>query len=597
MAQYIFWNWQDDDSTKNLNHRTLGINEYGRYRGFDANLSTPGGLTLRLHQNNGFDVTKFDTPTYTVEKRGVLVTKQGVVLHETSAIDLTISAGDATHPRIDLIICEHEYVDVQGASVGVYDIIQGTPSANPVAPTLPMPDQIKVVLGTLYVPAGMTALTDAGVVYTPSATPTFANDDNIVMTFKDQYITEDKTFARILLEDSKELIYNGTLHTLDFQNAKSNVFHYGLTASVNYFIQVDNFINVPYTERSYHFKILSGQNLEFTLNGNVVFGVNNNTTLKVMKGEVLEVYDINGIAGTPLTAPRYYVHKGGEVKPSLYNKMYNGFSLAKGLLQNGTNAGATENIELAKNGNLYEIELANGVSEIRSIPNHNAPVFWIFTPPKENAGTKLYVKIKTNPTGGSVTIKHNYSTPPTGYKPIKTITNADVIVADNAILELIEFETYYALLSVHDTALNIYAISAAISAMADEVWTKFGPYTMPNGHPAPTLPPLFTNAGSGNADLRLRKNHLNQVELNGSVTATLTHAGGGFYFLGTMPSGYRPTYYQLLSIHATDASTNQPMPVSFEISTAGVMILLVDSVNYIPNKNVLISFNNKYPLN
>jgi hypothetical protein len=89
MAQFIFWNWQDDDSTKNLNHRSLGIMNPGRYRGFDADFVAPGGMTLRLkHSVTGFDVTKFDAPTFTVEKRGVLFTKQGVIVHENDNIDI-----------------------------------------------------------------------------------------------------------------------------------------------------------------------------------------------------------------------------------------------------------------------------------------------------------------------------------------------------------------------------------------------------------------------------------------------------------------------------------------------------------------------------
>ena len=46
MAQRIYWNYQDDDSTFDLNWRTLGIFQYGRYRGFDASLDATMVLKL-----------------------------------------------------------------------------------------------------------------------------------------------------------------------------------------------------------------------------------------------------------------------------------------------------------------------------------------------------------------------------------------------------------------------------------------------------------------------------------------------------------------------------------------------------------------------
>jgi hypothetical protein len=111
-------------------------------------------------------------------------------------------------PRIDIIVCEHQYVDIPGASIAIYSVIQGTPDPNPVAPPLTAPDQIKIIIGQLYVPAGTAALTDGGVIYTPSGPEDFAGDATIVHTNNNQTITGEKKFQSIGGISISDLVYD-----------------------------------------------------------------------------------------------------------------------------------------------------------------------------------------------------------------------------------------------------------------------------------------------------------------------------------------------------------------------------------------------------
>ena len=77
--QKRFWNWQDEDSTSDLNNWLQGILEAGLYRGFDP--TGKQGMTLTLsHQTTGAIRTKGDKTLQ--DKFGVVMTKQGVVINQ-----------------------------------------------------------------------------------------------------------------------------------------------------------------------------------------------------------------------------------------------------------------------------------------------------------------------------------------------------------------------------------------------------------------------------------------------------------------------------------------------------------------------------------
>lgn len=196
MAIFSFFNWQDDDATKDLNKRRLGILQPGRYRGFDPVFM--GGMNLRLnHETTGIEQTNFDDPAFTVQKRGVLFSKQGVEAQTTDNIDLVISPNSTSNPRIDLIVFEHKYVDVPGAAEANFMVEEGTADVIPEPPELSPLSQLKIIIGQLYIPAGTTSLTDEGVIYTQSEIPGLGGDGTIMHTNKVQTSVADKTFQSL----------------------------------------------------------------------------------------------------------------------------------------------------------------------------------------------------------------------------------------------------------------------------------------------------------------------------------------------------------------------------------------------------------------
>lgn len=199
MAQERFWNWKDDDLTFRLNWRDLGIHEAGRYRGFDW---TPvAGMSFQFnHAATGVVKTKAD---YTASpKIGVWLSKQGCMITEDANVNVGTVNPTASLPRIDLIVGRHQYVYSVGGAFATYAILQGTPAAVPVAPTLPFPNE-QVILGQLYLPANATNLNDVGVVFTPAKVPYFANTQ---LGLSDNYDCEvtNQTAGDILLSFGAE---------------------------------------------------------------------------------------------------------------------------------------------------------------------------------------------------------------------------------------------------------------------------------------------------------------------------------------------------------------------------------------------------------
>lgn len=172
MAQKRYWEYKADDSTWEFSQFLLGMHPPGVYRGFTFNPAASMNLQL-VHTSNGLSKTAKDQTEQ--NNIGVIKTKQGVVIEEDTAVTLAIDPGDATHPRIDLIVCTHEYVEANGGATATYSVIKGTPAAVPATPAL-VNAAIQVIIGELYVPAATAALNAAGVAFTRSAVPSFANN-------------------------------------------------------------------------------------------------------------------------------------------------------------------------------------------------------------------------------------------------------------------------------------------------------------------------------------------------------------------------------------------------------------------------------------
>jgi hypothetical protein len=443
MAQFIYWNWKDDDSTANLNYRSLGINDPGVYRGFEwldpTDPSHPGGMTARLIQDNGFQVVKIDQST---EMRGVILTKQGVHIHENANIDIPITNGDATHPRIDLIVQQHEYVLAPGASIAFYIVIPGTPAASPVAPALTVPNK-QTIIGQLYVPANTTDLTDPGVLYTPSPVPTFAGDPTIVHTYNDQYIFGNKQFKLVREKPYAATISGANIVVTDSANLY-------VIANVNTsYSAVSNFTHV-YTGQGYRFKVLTLQRLKITNAGNISLPAGASEVV-IEAGEEIEFIDLNDSPGYPASAD-YMLVRGGEAHRDKVNKFFKQQNFNKGTDIDIT---GTEQMALPSDGNFYGL-FYNGPQNLKYIQNNNQATG---SPSNLGAGPFIFLYIQ-DAGGGDLTIKNQSISVPSGYKSIHTGVNygspltGDIVVSDGSIVMLVEDTSTYRILGVWDTNNN-----------------------------------------------------------------------------------------------------------------------------------------------
>lgn len=175
MAQNRWWNYKDDDSTFRLIQWMYGILTAGRYRGFGATTDNTLNLTIVQQAPDAFIQVSEDALTTT--EVGLWISPQGTVVKEDASFVLPISAGDATFDRIDIIVGQHKYDGaLVGGTTAIYSVIEGTPSATPVAPALTIPNE-QTILGYLLVPATSTQ-TDQ-MTYTQAAIPDFSEDTTI----------------------------------------------------------------------------------------------------------------------------------------------------------------------------------------------------------------------------------------------------------------------------------------------------------------------------------------------------------------------------------------------------------------------------------
>lgn len=586
MAQKIYFNWEDDDSTKDLNHRTLGISEPGRYRGFDVSLMS--GLTLRLnHFQTGVSMTMFDSPTHSVERRGVILTKQGVIIQENDELVLPISAGHSTFPRIDLVVCEHEYVEVQGGSNAIYYVIEGTPSASPVHPVVTQP-QTKIVLGELYVPAGATDLSNA--IYTQSPTPQHANDATIVRTLTNQYVKGQKRFELTTVDHSIAKLDDSAFE-LDFQGKRANLYEVIANTPSNTYQELETFINLPSSNDGvFKFSLLFRQRtVIYSGAGNIQFQNIVGNSLFIEAGETIEVTDLNGIEATQFT---YLIQKNNSTVQSDYLKHKKMVSMSK--KTENLPSGVTEiSLELKKAANIYEF-LPNSSSgymcRIRYIEGNRIVSSGIGN---NDSGTIIHVRFGTLPTvtsGNSCrgVLFHNLGSPPAGYKNIISPTGANVEVKNNAIVTLLEHENYYEIIGVSSPDMNIISLSEN----APKRWHNYIPTggTMENGSiiPLATYPPVPGEMGP-----RIKLLGDSKVLLGGTAKVSVPPStpNNGITVL-QLPSGYGATYSQNFSIvmmHEGVSGIREPFPAMLGISGSYIYLQLGTIVN-IPEGEYWIYF-------
>ena len=196
MAQKRHTEYLSDDDSFQFNSFLIGLITSGLYRGFD--FTATNNLFLQLnHDTTGYKYPKRDGSISA--NTGVVRSKQGVLITEDTFISLQVNANTTAFPRIDLVVCEHKYAEIAGGLDAEYFIIQGTPNANPVVPTLTNPN-FQVVIGQLYLPANTSTLDADGVVYTRPQLPELGNNNlqEQVSTLQENFDTLNSTVTNFI---------------------------------------------------------------------------------------------------------------------------------------------------------------------------------------------------------------------------------------------------------------------------------------------------------------------------------------------------------------------------------------------------------------
>ena len=334
MTQLRKFEYLADDSTFDINNRLIGIVGYGVYRGFDVQDKSTSDLVLRLkHTGNGASFV--DQTLIFQENIGVLLTKQNVVISETDTIEINIATNAGSgDPRIDTIIIEHTYDEIEGGSPGIYSVINGSPAAIPTAPNLTDPDK-QTKIGEIYLPGSCSDLSNVDVEWIRELTPKFANTQELFI--EANYSSSDFTIEKKLK--------NKNFYYLNFSSPDS---------------QYKNIQDIDLTTiQGLTFHLISNQPLQFISNSNIKTVDDQNLIIKPFE-EVTITY----LGGAYGIAP-YIVIAGGDLKRNLVNKVYKTLKFNKSTT---TTFESVESyaIELGVDGNIATLNLSDG-DDIRYI--------------------------------------------------------------------------------------------------------------------------------------------------------------------------------------------------------------------------------------
>lgn len=420
MGQHRFWNWKEDDSTDIFNRHDIGILPEGLYRGYDPVIPGSGLILTLIHSGTGYYET--DGNGDAVGPYGLSKSRQGVLVVEDGDLQVTFNVGDGTLPRIDLVVMEHEYVQVLGGQPAAYAIIEGTPDASPTAPALPSPET-QVILGRLYVPAGMTNLSGTGVIYTKEPMPLFGNDERLMLKDIVQSVAGKKYFT-----ETAGMVEAITIAGANLVADKARNFYTLANTNANYILIIS--LTMPQTLIAGsigYFEIRTLQKLDIVTSGNILLS-GSPTPMKIEAGEVIGFWDLSDLMGIT----KYLCIKGGEASRSAINKFYN-----KQLFAKGTDISVTggTNITLLK-GNFFKL-IAGANAQVTSIANNNQ------TPGGNANGGGIFAFHCT----GKIKFKHN-GTAGAGFKSVIISNGLDLNVEAGSTVMLVEDLSEYRVLAV-----------------------------------------------------------------------------------------------------------------------------------------------------
>lgn len=139
MSQVRFIKFKDPVNSLPLNEKWVGIIPSTVYCGFD-NIIDGSGLTFKLNHEITGEVFTNQNLVVT-PKRGVWVTRQGVVIKEDAPIPVALDSNNGNNSiRYDLLIGRHNHdVIYPGGIAASYEIVKGG-SNNPIQPAIPNPE-------------------------------------------------------------------------------------------------------------------------------------------------------------------------------------------------------------------------------------------------------------------------------------------------------------------------------------------------------------------------------------------------------------------------------------------------------------------------
>lgn len=165
MAQKRFTTFKAAVESFPLGEMHIGLLKPGRFNGFT--LMTPNsGLSVNIEHEE--IIRKTDKAGTEDNKFGAIVMPSGIIIHENTAItlDLFTNTSNGTDRR-DILICEHNYQEIQAGTVATYSIIQG-PNDDDTRPVLTDPTK-QIIIGEFLFKANSGNFAD--IVYTPEIAP------------------------------------------------------------------------------------------------------------------------------------------------------------------------------------------------------------------------------------------------------------------------------------------------------------------------------------------------------------------------------------------------------------------------------------------
>lgn len=180
MSQKQFINYQADILSFPIGEAHLGILNSGRYSGFSAiatnGTPTGGSIPLKIIHTGGVQILG-KSQVELDPSIGVMVSTQGIIIHEGSDVSITISDNSGGgQKKYCLVYMEHEYQDgVEGDNPAFYGVINGAAGGG--VPALTNAYK-RTVVGVIELAPGATTI--AGCKYHPRMAENVIGDTKVL---------------------------------------------------------------------------------------------------------------------------------------------------------------------------------------------------------------------------------------------------------------------------------------------------------------------------------------------------------------------------------------------------------------------------------